>query len=75
MLTPRKQADLSEGDRIKYKGQIVRVDYAGIDSDQRPYIEVYMSDGGYRIYRDDPELSELSNDEQIAERQKKLNEG
>jgi hypothetical protein len=75
MLTPRKQAGLSEGDRLKYKGQIVRVDYAGIDSDQRAYIEVYLSDGGYRIYRDDPELSELSNDEQITERQKKWNEG
>jgi hypothetical protein len=75
MLTPRKQAGLSEGDLIKYKGQIVRVDYAGIDSDQRPVFEVFMSDGGYRIYRDDPELSELSNDEQITERQKKLNEG
>jgi hypothetical protein len=75
MLTPRKQAGLAEGDRIKYKDQIVRVDYAGIDSDERPYIEVYLADGAYRIYRDDPQLSELSNDEQIAERQKNLNQG
>lgn len=73
MLTDAQQQNLKAGDLIKVDGEIVPIDYTGIDADDQPYFEYYTAKGPHRVSTNDPRLSRPTSEEILDYKQKQLN--
>jgi hypothetical protein len=74
MLTPKQQANLRVGEYLKFKDQIIMVDHIGVGFDEIPYVEFYVDDGPRREDTNCDEFSKLSQEENLAHRQRLLDQ-